>query len=397
VTKIKLAVITHKSCWRAADSPSGFATDGGFPFQMQALSGLFQETTLLLPLARRPATTGLSNLEGRGLRVVPLRPLPAGNARRKLLFPLWLLRHLSLFAHELGRADAVHALVPGDVGTAGLLLAVAAGRPLLVRHCGNWTSRRSATERLTIGLMERFAGGRRVMFATGGSDQPPSARNASIRWIFSSSLTEEQLREQGRVRSRPAANPRLMIACRQEPAKGTGHVIDSLPALARDFSGISFDVVGDGSALNSFREQAARLGVSERVRFHGQVDHASVIKLLQSTDLFVFPTTSSEGFPKAVLEALACGLPVVTTRVSVLPRLLASGAGVLLPEASGAAVTAAVRQALNDPGNYAAMSRQAVETAANYSLERWRDQIGECCRSAWGLTERERECEPVSR
>jgi glycosyltransferase involved in cell wall biosynthesis len=231
------------------------------------------------------------------------------------------------------------------------------------------------------------------MLATGGADRPPSARNAAIRWIFSTSLSQEQLRQQARARAHsPGAKARLIIACRQEPAKGTGRVIESLPALAKEFAGIALDVVGEGSALDAWRQQAAALGVSDRVRFHGQVGHATVIGLMQLADLFVFPTTSSEGFPKAVLEALACGLPVVTTRVSVLPRLIGTGAGVLLPDASSSAVTAAVRQVLTHPDSYLAMSRRAVETAAAYSLERWRDEIGDLCRRAWGTGEPGTEC-----
>ncbi len=76
----------------------------------------------------------------------------------------------------------------------------------------------------------------------------------------------------------------------------------------------------------------------------------------------------------------------------MLPRLIGSGAGVLLPEATSHAVAGAVRQALRNPAAYAGMSRQAVQTASGYSLERWRAQIGEFCRAAWGVAETEREC-----
>src|SRR5205823_17011 len=45
----RLVVISHKECWPSSQSPTGYATDGGFPFQMQALSELFASTTLLIP------------------------------------------------------------------------------------------------------------------------------------------------------------------------------------------------------------------------------------------------------------------------------------------------------------------------------------------------------------
>jgi glycosyltransferase involved in cell wall biosynthesis len=100
--------------------------------------------------------------------------------------------------------------------------------------------------------------------------------------------------------------------------------------------------------------------------------------------VFCFPTASSEGFPKVVLEALACGLPVVTTRVSALPELIGTGCGVLLDEVTPAAVAEGVRLCLSDGERYRAMSGAAVRTAREYSLERWRDSIGELLRAAWG-------------
>jgi glycosyltransferase involved in cell wall biosynthesis len=125
-----------------------------------------------------------------------------------------------------------------------------------------------------------------------------------------------------------------------------------------------------------------RAGVDDRVTFHGAVNHDSVIKLLRRADVFCYPT-SSEGFPKVVLEALACGLPIVTTRVSVLPQLV-DGCGVLLDDITPAAVAQAILTSLSDTDRYHAWSSCAVSRAGHYSLERWRDTIGEALQAAWG-------------
>ncbi len=100
------------------------------------------------------------------------------------------------------------------------------------------------------------------------------------------------------------------------------------------------------------------------MRFHGKVDHPSVMRLLREADVFCYPTQSSEGFPKAVLEALSCGLPVVTMPVSVLPRLVGSGCGVLLPQATPQAAADAVKAIVCDAGGYRKMSRRAIEDRA---------------------------------
>lgn len=382
---MRLAVVSHKVCWRCETSPSGYATDGGFPFQMRTLSELFDSTTVLVPVSPRGKRTGGAALTGHHLSVVPLTPPPGRGTMRKLAFPVWVARNFRTLWREIRQKDAVHAPIPGDVGTAGMLLALLLGKRLFVRHCGNWLLQKTAADRFWKWAMERFAGRERVMLATGGAADPPSRRNANIGWVFASSLTEEELRTRGRPRDGFCAEwPRLLIACRQERDKGTGAAIGSLLLIRRDFPGATLEVVGDGSALEEFRRLALDLGLGEAVIFCGKLEHEAVLERMSRADLFCYPTESSEGFPKVVLEALACGLPVVATPVSVLPRLLGEGAGVLVAESSPEAVAEGVRVCLSDLERYRAMSRCAVATARLYSLENWRDAIGDRLRGAWG-------------
>jgi glycosyltransferase involved in cell wall biosynthesis len=382
---MNLLVVSYKSVWPSEASPSGYATDGGFPFQMKALSELFDSTTLLVPCVEKRKPAGEGALSGRRLTIVPLT-LPTGSDfKRKLRFPFWLVRNLPVLTREITRADAVHAPIPGDIGTIGMLLAYVLKKPLFIRYCGNWLVQATTAERFWRWFLELIAGGKNVCLATGGLPEPPSRRNTAMKWIFATSLTREELRAYAKRRSEVGSRPpKLIIACRQEREKGTSEVIESLKILAEDFPKLTLDVVGDGGVRASLEQQAVSLGLRDRVIFHGQVDHARVIELLQRADLFCFPTTSSEGFPKAVLEALACGLPVVTTPVSALPQLLENGCGVLLEEATATATAAAIKHCLSDADRYQHMSSQAIATAERYSLEHWRDLIGESLEEAWG-------------
>jgi glycosyltransferase involved in cell wall biosynthesis len=302
-----------------------------------------------------------------------------------MLFPFWFFRCAPTILREFRNADAVHAPIPGDIGTVGMLLAWVFRKPLFVRHCGNWLRPVTLAERFWRWFMETFAGGRNVMLATGGAVEPPSRKNSNVRWIFSSSLTRNELASQARTREHPSNGKlRLIIVARQERAKGAGTVIQSLPLLCGRFPEVSFDIVGEGSAIPEFKQLAQDIGVADRVRFSGKLNHEKVLEHLQNADLFPFPTTSSDGFPKAVLEALASGLPVVATKVSVLPQLLGNGCGIILDEATPEAVARGIDEVLAGRAQYENMSRKAIETARQYSLEAWRDQIGTMLRDAWG-------------
>ncbi len=382
---MRLAVVSHKVCWPSAQSPTGYATDGGFPIQMRAIASLFDETVLLVPVDVQASQKGEVALGGRALTVVPLS-LPQGRGlQRKVRLLAWFAFNLPRLLREVRRADAVHAPIPGDVGTVGILLALALGKPLFVRHCGNWRATRTIADLTWRWLLERIGGARNVVLATGGDGKPPSTRNPRIRWIFSTSLANDQLTVHAKPRTKlPGGDPRLVIACRQDRRKGTGVVIAALASLRRTFPGISLDVLGDGPDLEVFQQEARSLGVSDITRFHGRISQDAVLTHLRSADVFCFPTAASEGFPKAVLEALACGLPVVTTRISVLPTLVETGAGRLVSAAESHAVAEAVRWVLEDERRYVAMSRAAVATARQYSLERWTLEIREQLSAGWG-------------
>ncbi len=382
--KMKLTVFSHKLCWPSGDSLVGYATDGGFPMQMRALSELFDQTTLVVPVSNADSKVGEMPIVGHNISVVPLSNPVGQGLRRKLGMIGWVIGNARKILRQTMKADAVHVPIPGDVGTIGMLLAYLLRKPLCVRYCGNWFIARTAAEKFWQWFMVRTAGGRNVMLATGGDAHPPSRRNPNVRWIFSTSLTAKEIAESGETRELTnAREARLIIVCRQERGKGTDVVIEALSKLSSDFPSLKLDVIGDGEALDHFKRLASELGVSDRVSFHGKVNHDAVMKLLRRADLFCYPT-GSEGFPKVVLEAMACGLPIITTRVSILPHLVGNGSGVLLEAATPEKLADAIRECLSDEKNYRGMSVQAISTASQYSLENWRDSIGAILRDAWG-------------
>lgn len=402
---VKFLVLSHKETYLDPDSPSGYATTGGFPFQMQALSELFAQTTLLLPI-RQPvvrnsiALSGIKPLAGHNLRVIPL-PEPAGSdLRRKIAMLTWLPQNLPKIWQEIARADAVHAPVPGDLGFIGILVALFQRKPIFIRHCGTWGEPVTLADHILFWLLERIAGGRNVILATGGADIPPSKKNPNIHWIFSTTLTEGELAKMravpspslcvraspfgGAGRSHRGGEPlRLVTVCRLTEAKNTQAILRALPSILSQNPDTRLDVVGDGPARPGLETLARDLGVDGQVTFHGNLAHADVLQVLSQSHLFVFPTRHREGFPKAVLEALAAGLPIVATGVSVIPDLI-KDCGVILPNPGPEAVAQAVNRLAANPAQMAEMSARARQRAQEYSLETWRDRIGEHLQSVWG-------------
>lgn len=265
------------------------------------------------------------------------------------------------------------------------MIALAVGKPLFIRHCGTWGDRSTLANRFLAWLLPRIAGGRVVVMATGGGPEPPEPSNPAIEWIFATSLTDAEYR--GLVPADPWVPPlplRLVTVGRVTRGKNALACVEALPGIRRELPDATLTVVGDGAARSELERRVSELGLADVVELTGNLGHDAVMEVLQRSHLFLFPTRVAEGFPKAVLEAMACGLPVVASRVSVLPHLLGEGHGVLLDGTGAADVERAVLELAGAPGRMALIGGRARLRAADYTLERWRDLIGERLERAWG-------------
>lgn len=120
-------------------------------------------------------------------------------------------------------------------------------------------------------------------------------------------------------------------------------------------------VVGEGPELRSAREEAAALGLGERVRFLGR--QAEVAPLLGVADLFLFPSLS-ESFGVAAAEAMACGVPVIASDVGGLREVVVDGVtGFLLPPEDGEGMAARAVALLRDEGRRREMGAAAARHA----------------------------------
>jgi len=93
-----------------------------------------------------------------------------------------------------------------------------------------------------------------------------------------------------------------------------------LRAFAKHPHGATLDIVGDGPLLHDLEHLAKQLGVGQAVTFHGDVDHAALPDVYRQASHFVL-SSLHEAQNMAAIEAAACGLQVVGTRVGVLPEL----------------------------------------------------------------------------
>ena len=120
-------------------------------------------------------------------------------------------------------------------------------------------------------------------------------------------------------------------------------------------------LIGDGPDRSAAEHLALRLGVADRIHFLGKQDNVN--ELLPLADLMLMPS-EMESFGLAALEAMACSVPTIATRVGGVPELIEEGInGLLFPVGDIEAMAAAAIALLNDPPRLAAMALAARRTA----------------------------------
>lgn len=160
---------------------------------------------------------------------------------------------------------------------------------------------------------------------------------------------------------------------RLEPVKGHVYLLEAFAILAPHFPRLRLVLVGDGPLRAELQDLAGRLRIAERVCFPGWREDVST--LLQTFDLFAFPSLN-EGMGRALVEAMAAGLPIVACRSGGIPEVLAEGQAGLLVEAGHApALARGIERLLRDPELCRRMGQAAQARAQRYSREGMLEQI----------------------
>ncbi|MBP3084348.1 glycosyltransferase [Mycolicibacterium fortuitum] len=162
----------------------------------------------------------------------------------------------------------------------------------------------------------------------------------------------------------------LCVASLQE-YKGHEVLLRALALGGSVVERIELDLIGDGPLRNELQDLATELGLSSRVRFHGGQSETVVRQALAEADLFVLPSVVAadgqmEGLPVALMEALASGIPTVSTRLSGIPELL-------IPEQTGFLAVPGDAQSLHDTLEQLLASGPALdeyERAGRHLVER---------------------------
>ena len=155
-----------------------------------------------------------------------------------------------------------------------------------------------------------------------------------------------------------------------EPRKNLDALLAAFAAIAPEFPDLGLVLAGGRgwkNALENLQAAIARQGLVQRVVFPGFVDEDDKATLLSTAEVFVYPSLY-EGFGLPVLEAMACGVPVVTSNLSSIPEVAGNGAWLIDPT-NTPELTSAIRGLLSDSTLRSDLAQRALRQAAKFTWQ----------------------------
>jgi len=175
---------------------------------------------------------------------------------------------------------------------------------------------------------------------------------------------------------------RILMIGRLTEKKGIVYAIQAVARVIASGRNLSFTIVGEGPLRAELQRLIEELGVSESVKLIGWRTHEEVVGLIESAHVLLAPSVTGtdgdeEGIPNSVKEAMATGMPVVSTSHGGIPELVEDGvSGYLVAERDVEAMADRLRQLIDRPQAWAAMGRAArMRVLAEFDTEKLNDEL----------------------
>ena len=152
-------------------------------------------------------------------------------------------------------------------------------------------------------------------------------------------------------------------------------------------------VAGDGELAPDLKAEILRLNLSAQVTMLGAVNSANLVGLYQIANALIL-TSEFEGLPLVVLEALACGTPIVTTRCGETPKFLTHQSGMISDDRTPEAIARALNQVISNPGHYTQTA--CVRVAEPYSARNVVGQVYESMLHRWRTQQHGQQQTPIA-
>ena len=361
----RLLVVTDNTFYREGEEVfDRFCFDRVF---FDDYAAVFDEVRVAARVDHTGRVEGMHRSDGAGVTFVDLEDV---HGSRWVLAPWW--RHCRPLADAVAWADAVCVRIPAVAGWHAARLARRHGKPLMFELIGDPLAGAVGSVSQRVGGIIQYWRTRQIVrWSSVGAyvsrahlqRRYPSAAGAVTASISSIRLPAAAFRP---PRTAPASSDGLRLICVGSflPVKNHATLLDAVALARQSGLAVSLTLVGDGPLRPLIEARIAALDLRDQVRLTGHLaGRARVAATLDAADLFVMPSWS-EGMPRAAIEAMARGLPVIGSDVPGVRELLP--APYLFESGRPAALVTSIRGFL-DQTHYRCAAEECWRIAQQFS------------------------------
>lgn len=181
--------------------------------------------------------------------------------------------------------------------------------------------------------------------------------------------------ETGFGSSSPEKSPHILVTRNLELIYDNATALRAFNIVKRTFPGANLTIAGVGPERQALEELAIRLGLETSITFTGHIDNESIAALYRIADVMVNPSLA-DNMPISILEALASGVPIVSTDVGGVPYMVEHGkTALLVPVQDPEAMARAILALLSDPAKAKQMRKAGIESLQQYTWPNVRDRL----------------------
>lgn len=159
----------------------------------------------------------------------------------------------------------------------------------------------------------------------------------------------------------PEGGPHLAAIGRLTEQKGFPLLIETVALAAERLPNLTLTICGDGELRPLVDREIARRGIGKHIKIIGWVDEAGVRAAIAASHALILPSLA-EGLPLVVIEAMACGRPVIATAINGVPELMTPETGWMVPAGDPTALADAIQQLSETPNDRLAQMGLAART-----------------------------------
>jgi glycosyltransferase involved in cell wall biosynthesis len=371
---MRLLIVSHTAHYERDGAIVGW---GPTVREIGHLSRLFDEVVHVAPLHDGPAPASSLPYAGDRVRLRAVSSAGGPGIRSKLGILASIPEYVAAISAECRRADAVHVRCPANIAlVACVLLALRRRpRPRWLKYAGNW---RPAGPEAWSYTLQRWWLGRGLSGGLVTVNGHWPGQRPHVRSFLNPCLTAAEI-----VAAGAAAHTKrldspihlLFVGALNRP-KGVGRALEILSRLRRAGLDATLDLVGDGPDRPAFEHKAEELGVAGAATFRGWLPRTDLGPVYERAHILLHPSSSSEGWPKVLSEAMAYGVVPVAGAVSSIPEVLhATGAGMAVPPDDLDGFAAAIGDLAANPERWLRASRAGSESAAAFTYDAYLEAV----------------------